>query len=71
MGAAFVPYLYIWKDGYIKLFNEMSYQTAGGSCNKLWWRGATISSGKTGVITYIANNSCTNDEEPDDIFPYW
>ncbi len=71
MGAAFVPHLYIWKDGYIKLFNEMSYQTAGGSCNKLWWRGATISSGKTGVITYIANNSCTNDEEPDDIFPYW
>ena len=60
MGAAYVPYLYIWKDGYIKLYNEMEYQEANGPCNKHWWRGATISSGKTGVITYTPDNACNN-----------
>ncbi len=67
MGAAYVPYLYIWKDGSIKLFNMMEYQEAGGACNMQWWRGATISSGITGAITYTPNNSCDNS---DDIFPY-
>jgi subtilisin family serine protease len=68
MGAAYVPYLYIWKDGVIKLFNRMPNQVAGGACNTRWWRGATISSGKTGAITYTPQNSCNSNQKV--IFPY-
>ncbi len=67
MGAFAVPYVYIWKDGYIKLFNMMDYETANGYCNKHWWKAATISSGISGVTTYTPNYSCSNGEN---IFPY-
>lgn len=69
MGAGLVPYVYIWKDGVIKLFNMMEYIPAYDPCNARWWRGATISSGLTGSIVYTPNNSCSND--PSSIFPYW
>lgn len=69
MGLSSVPYLYIWKDGSIQLFNTMWFQDPGGECNKQWWRGATISSGLTGKITYTPDNSCSNN--PASIFPYW
>lgn len=69
MGAGLVPYVYIWKDGVIKLFNMMDYISAGDPCNVKWWRAATISSGLTGSTTYTLNNACSND--PLAIFPYW
>ncbi len=68
MGAAYVPYLYIWKDGVIKFFNQMPYQDAGDECNEGWWRGATISSGKTGAITYTPQNVCSDSTLG--LFPY-
>ncbi len=68
MGAFSVPYVYIWKDGVIKMFNLMKYQFANGSCNKHWWRAATISSGITGAITYTPNYECNNNASF--LFPY-
>lgn len=69
MGAGMVPYVYIWKDGVIKLFNMMDYLDGGDPCNQSWWRAATISSGLTGSTTYTLDNACSND--PTVIFPYY
>jgi hypothetical protein len=62
MGVYDVPHIYIWKDGNIKLFVNMSdsglpvdpYST----CNTHWWEAATITSGVSGVPTYTAVNNC-------------
>lgn len=69
MGAGMVPYVYIWKDGVIKLFNMMDYLDGGDPCNVEWWRAATISSGLTGSTKYTPNNACNAD--PSSIFPYY
>jgi subtilisin family serine protease len=54
MGTDAVPYVYIWKNGVIKLFNMMDFQDPGGGCNAHWWKAATITSGTTGVPTFTA-----------------
>jgi subtilisin family serine protease len=60
MGTAAVPYVYIWKNGVIKLFNMMGYQDPGDTCNAHWWKAATITSGKTGAATYTPEFDCGN-----------
>ena len=58
MGADAVPYVYIWKNGVIKLFNMMPFQDPGGACNTEWWKAATIFSGATGAATITPNYTC-------------
>ncbi len=67
MGTISVPYVYIWKDGVVKLFNQMALQESGGTCNTHYWKAATITSGAGGVTTYSTNNVCS---DSDNIFPY-
>lgn len=67
MGSYAVPYIYIWKDGVIKLFHEMPWMNANDVCNTHWWKAATITSGISGTITYTPNYDCSNTY---DIFPY-
>ena len=66
MGTDAVPYVYIWKNGVIKLFNMMDFQEPGDACNAHWWKAATITSGKTGVATFTPNYDCGDGS----IFPY-
>lgn len=67
LGAWAVPYVYIWKDGVVKMVNAMPWQPAGEYCNAHWWRAATITSGVSGAVTYTPNYECNNTI---DIFPY-
>jgi hypothetical protein len=67
LGAWAVPYVYIWKDGVIKLANVMPWMYAGDYCNAHWWKAATITSGVSGAVTYTPNYDCGNTTE---IFPY-
>jgi len=69
MGVYFVPHLYIWKDGVIKLFVDMMDHwqiNPGEDCNAHWWKAAIITSGVGGAPTYTAVNTCGDDT----IFPY-
>ena len=67
MGADAVPYVYIWKNGVIKLFVRMAYQDPGDPCNAHWWKAATITSGKTGVTTFTPHYVTCGDGS---IMPY-
>ena len=61
MGAYYVPFVYIWKDGSIKLFvwlNGGYPVNAYDACNAHWWDAATITSSTTGAVTYTAVNGC-------------
>jgi hypothetical protein len=68
MGVYFVPHVYIWKDGVIKLFvnmNDGNPVAPYDPCNAEWWNAATIRSGVAGLPTYINNNTCGSV-----VFPY-
>jgi subtilisin family serine protease len=61
MGVYLQPYVYIWKDGTVKLFVAQNggYQVnAGDACNSAWWDAATITSSTTGAVTYTAKDVC-------------
>ena len=61
MGVFFVPHVYIWKDGNIKLFVTMNGSASVAPldpCNTHWWEAATISSGVSGTPTFTAVNDC-------------
>jgi subtilisin family serine protease len=61
MGVYLQPYVYIWKDGAVKLFvaQNNGYQIdAGDACNSEWWDAAMITSSTTGAVTYTAKNVC-------------
>jgi subtilisin family serine protease len=58
MGVYFVPHIYIWKDGFIKLFVDMGDRNPYDVCNAHWWTAATITSGVSGVPTYTVVNTC-------------
>ena len=58
LGYIAEPYLYIWKDGVIKLFSATGYQMAGDPCNDHNWWAASISSGKTGTPTFVPYSDC-------------
>lgn len=66
MGAYEWPFMYIWKDGKIKLFVQMDWVEPGDPCNATNWIAASIQSGISGSITYTAINQCGDET----IVPY-
>jgi subtilisin family serine protease len=61
MGVFMQPYVYIWKDGAVKLYviqNGGNPVSPGAACNSRWWDAATITSGVSGTATYQAVDSC-------------
>jgi subtilisin family serine protease len=67
MGTYSEPYLYIWKDGLIKLYVGMGYQDPYEVCNAHWWLAGGVMSGVGGAPLYGAINECG---EGPDIWPY-
>jgi hypothetical protein len=64
MGVYFMPYVYVWKDGAIKVFVNSTASNggmpwnAGDTCNAPWWSAVEISSGATGTATYTIIDQC-------------
>jgi hypothetical protein len=60
LGYISEPYLYIWKDGVIKLFTATGYQMPGDACNDHSWWAASITSGTSGAPTFAAGPGCSD-----------
>jgi hypothetical protein len=61
LGVFAEPFIYIWKDGNIKLFNSTGSQDPGDTCNQHNWYAATIYSGISGTpILGAPGNMCGN-----------
>jgi len=62
LGAYYTPYVYVWKDGVVKFFqnsaNNFGPWVAGGTCNEHWWKAFSMSS-PAAVPVFTAYNNGT------------
>lgn len=65
LGTYFRPFIYVWKDGRLIGFSQLQTQAPNASCNRHWWRAATINN--MGAVT--AETLCSA-EPTQPLMPY-